>query len=342
MRQVGGAVGDDGDPLRALEAVRLQLHVVGFHTFDRRERCAGIEELLRCADVRMHAHPRTAAGEHHRIRADRLQRCAQGIAFDRHAALTVDDQQTFGAPATVGVNLIVGRMCVGVVVVLVVDGLVRRAQLCMQAHRARATFDEFGDTFKQIDEALRAGIHHAGLLQQRHLLRRMRQRALRRCERAGETAAGVVLQLDRRFLHRVGKAVDHAEDRAFHRMRQRAAGAVGAVAHRRGQGCGVQRRLCAGVLGHAMQKLGEDRPGIAARAVDRIVADPLQQLTDMAAAAAQCAVEHAAKGEGEVVARIAVGDREDVDFVQTVAGGDHPTGARDQRTAQRRGGQRGA
>ena len=131
------------------------------------------------------------------------------------------------------------------------------------------------------------------------------------------------------------------DDRAFHRMRERAAGAVGAVADCSGQGLRIQRGLRAGMLGHAVQELGEDRAGIAACAVDGIVADPLQQLADVPAAATQRAVEHAAEGESEIVAGVAIGDREDIDLVESVAGGDDPVRASNQRAAQGRGGKWG-
>ena len=224
---------------------------------------------------------------------------------------------------------------------MVVDALafVRGAQVRAQAHRARAAVHEFANTFEQVDETLRAGIDHAGLLQQGHLLRRARQRAARLHQRAGESAARIVAQPGRGFLHRIGEAVDHAQDGAFDRMGEGAAGAVGAVTHRRGQGLRVQDRLRAGVFGHAVQELREDRPGIAARAVDGVVADPFQQLADVAAAPAQRAVQHAAQGEGEIVAGIAVGHRKDIDFIEPVAGGDDPACAGDQRPAQGRRGQ---
>ena len=93
-----------------------------------------------------------------------------------------------------------------------------------------------------------------------------------------------------------------------------------------------------GLLGEANQELRHDRAGVAARTVDRVVADPDQQFADVAAAPAQRALQHAAQGRGEVAAGIAVGHREHVDAVEFVAGRDHPAGARDQRPAQRRGG----
>ncbi len=294
----------------------------------------------------MHAHPRAAAGQHHRVRADRFQRRTQRFALDRRAALGVHDQQTFGAPAAFGVDLAVRRVAVVVGVAVFADvmpmnivAFVRRAQVRAQAHGARAAVDEFGDAFEQIDESLRAGIDHAGLLQQGHLLRRARQRAARLHQRAGEAAARIVAQPGRGFLHRIGEAVDHAQDGAFDRMGEGAAGAVGAMTHRRGQGLRVQCRLRAGVFGHAMQELREDRPGVAARAVDGVVADPLEQLADVPAAPAQRAVQHAAQGEGEVVAGVSIGHREDIDFIEAVAGGDDPARAGDQRPAQGRRGQ---
>ena len=52
-------------------------------------------------------------------------------------------------------------------------------------------FDELGDALQQVDEALRAGIDHAGLLQQRHLARRVGKRMPCTHERTREPAARV-------------------------------------------------------------------------------------------------------------------------------------------------------
>ena len=109
------------------------------------------------------------------------------------------------------------------------------------------------------------------------------------------------------------------------------------MAYRFGQGPRIQRRLCLHPFGHAMQELGEDRAGIAARAVYGVVADPRQQFADMAAAPAERAVEHAAQGRGHVVAGVAVGHREHIDAVQPVTGGNDPAGTGNQGTTQGRG-----
>nr|WP_254696164.1 hypothetical protein [Lysobacter enzymogenes] len=119
-----------------------------------------------------------------------------------------------------------------------------------------------------------------------------------------------------------------------------AARVAGAVAHGRGQGRRVQLGLGAGVLGHAEQELGQDRPGIAAGAVDGVVADPLEQFADVPAAPAQRPVQQAAEGMRQIAAGVAVGDREHVDAVERLAPGDDPARAGDQGPAQGRGGQR--
>jgi len=82
-----------------------------------------------------------------------------------------------------------------------------------------------------------------------------------------------------------------------------------------------------------VEELRQDGAGVAARAVDGVVADPAEQVAGMLAGLAERAVEHAAQRRGEVVAGIAVGHREHVDAVQSIARGDDPARAGDQRPA---------
>jgi len=146
----------------------------------------------------MHAQARAAAGDDDGIRSSRLQRRAQAVAVQSFA-----EQQALGAPATRRIDhVIVHRQRARVV------GRDRRTGA--YAHGTRTAFDEFGDAFQQVDEALRTGIHHAGLLQQRHLPRRVRQRAPGADQRPGEPAARVGLRTVRRGVQLIGEGGDDA------------------------------------------------------------------------------------------------------------------------------------
>ena len=92
------------------------------------------------------------------------------------------------------------------------------------------------------------------------------------------------------------------------------------------------------MLGQADQELRHDRAGVAAGAVDGVVADPRQQLADMPAAPAQRALQDMAQGRGQVAAGVAVRHREHVDAVELVTGCDHPPGAGDEGATQGGGG----
>ena len=275
----------------------------------------------------VHTHPRAAAGDHQRVDPGRRQRGLQRRAVDGLAG-----DQAFGAVAMRRIHVLVHVRRHRPTVV----GGDRRA--AMQAHRARAAVHVFGDALQPVDEPARPGIDHPGLLQHRHLFRGIGQGRACPLQRAGEAALGIGHLLLRGFVQRIGERRDHAEDGALDRLRQRRARAVSATPYRPGQAGGIQHRCVACLFGQADQELRHDRAGIAARAVDGVVADPDQQFADVAAAPAQRALQHAAQGRGEVAAGIAVGHREHVDAVEFVAGRDHPAGARDQRPAQRRGG----
>ena len=131
----------------------------------------------------------------------------------------------------------------------------------------------------------------------------------------------------------VGDPVRHVlhdgEDRPLGRIAHGAVGAVGRAGHGRADEHRVDE--LAGprgeLLGRAADELGEDHAGVAARAqqrgaghgVDDLVA---ADLVDVARARqAVELVEHRPHGERHVVARVAVGDREDVEVVDLLAPG---------------------
>ena len=252
----------------------------------------------------MHAHPRAAAGDDQGIDAQRHQRRLQRLAVDRIA-----QHQAFGAVAAIGIHILVQVRDLRA-------GIVRRGGRGLHAHRARAALDVFGDAFQPVDEAARAGIDHPGLLQHRHLPRRIRQCVARPLQCAGEAGARIVAAgLARGLVERIGERGDDAEDGALHRLGQCAACTVRAPSHRGGQRPRIQHRCVARLLGQADEELRHDRAGIAARAIDGVVADAREQFADVPAAPAQRTLQHVAEGRGEVVAGIAVGHREHVDAI---------------------------
>jgi hypothetical protein len=137
-----------------------------------------------------------------------------------------------------------------------------------------------------------------------------------------------------------GEGGNDADDGAFHRLGQRQTRRCGAMADRFSQRWRIQRRQGLHPLRHPVQELRQDGAGIAAGAVDGVVADLRQQFPGMAAAPAQRAIEYAAQRGRHVVAGVPVGHRKYVDPVQPVAGRNHPAGTGDQGPAQRGGGQR--
>ena len=262
-------------------------------------------------------------GDHDAGGAEVGDRGAQARAVQAFA-----QQQAFAAPAVAGVG--------------VEEFLVRfrglevgqRFGFHLQALDAGATtLDEIVDAFEQVEETLRAGIDHAGLHQHRQLLRRIGERASRLFERGLEPAPrglGVALRLER-----AGEGVDHAEDGAFARFRHGLARRACASLHRAGQDGRRHGDAVAQILGHAGEELRQDRAGIAAGAVDGVLAEHAHQCAGAGRAPAQRAGQDAAKGEGEVAAGVAVGHREDIDFIEDVAVRNHPPGAGNERAAQR-------
>lgn len=158
-------------------------------------------------------------------------------------------------------------------------------------------------------------------------------------KRTREPAARVGLRAVRRRVEFVGEGADDAEDGALDRLGQRLPGALRTAAHRGRQRTRVQFGQCMHVLGHPMEELRQDGAGIAARTIDRVIADTAEQIAGMLAGLAERAVQHAAERRGEIVAGIAIGDREHVDAVQSIPGRNDPTGPGDQRQAQGGGGQ---
>ncbi|MCX7041349.1 MAG: hypothetical protein NT117_01390 [Gammaproteobacteria bacterium] len=188
------------------------------------------------------------------------------------------------------------------------------------------------DAFQQVDEALRAGIHHACTLQHRQLLRCVGQRAACFFECGRKPAADVVHPAI--GVERIRESADDTEDGALAWLGQGLPRRQGPGADCAGHGVGLDGGPVADALGDAGEELGQDRAGISARAIDGVFADPAHQLAGPGRAPAERAGQHAAQGEGKVAARIAVGHREDVDLVEDIAVGDDPAGAGDQGATQ--------
>jgi hypothetical protein len=125
----------------------------------------------------------------------------------------------------------------------------------------------------------------------------------------------------------VGHLAHHGEDRALGRLAHGVVGAVGGAGHGRADQHGVDE--LAGtrreLLRRPADQLGEDDAGIAARSEQRCAGDGVDDLVaadlvDLALPGEAIElVEHRAQRERHVVARIAVGDREDVEVVDLLA-----------------------
>ena len=125
----------------------------------------------------------------------------------------------------------------------------------------------------------------------------------------------------------MGHLADDGEDRALGGLAHGAVGAVGRAGHGGADQHGVDEVAGPGdqLLGGAADQLGEDHAGVAAGAeqrgaghgVDDLVA---ADLVDVALRGQPVElVEHRAQRQGHVVARVAVGDREDVEVVDLLA-----------------------
>ena len=186
-------------------------------------------------------------------------------------------------------------------------------------------------------EAEAAGVDHAGLAQHGQQVRAAAHGALPRVERALEhlgeqrvlALVGVALRQPRLGHVRElgGDAVRHlahdGEDRALGRLAHRVVGPVGRARHGGADEHGVDELAGARreLLGGPADQLGEDDAGVAAGAEQRRAGDGVDDLVaadlvDLALARqAVELVEHGAQRERHVVARVAVGDREDVEVV---------------------------
>ena len=189
-----------------------------------------------------------------------------------------------------------------------------------------------------------AGVHHAGLAQDREQLRPLLHRLLAGVDRPlqdlGQRGVlGGVVDVGRQpGLGHVGdlrgQAVrhlaHHGEDRALGRVADRLVGPVGGASQGGADQDRVHELARAGdqLLGGAADELGEDDAAVAAGSQQRRARHRLDDLlaADLVhralAALARQAVElgqHRAHGEDHVVAGVAVGHREDVEVVDLLA-----------------------
>ena len=134
----------------------------------------------------------------------------------------------------------------------------------------------------------------------------------------------------------VGHLAHDGEDRALGRLAHGVVGAVGRAGHRGADQHGVDELAGAGgeLLGGAADQLGEDDAGVAAGAEQRGAGDGVDDLVaadlvDLALPREPVElVEHGAQRERHVVARVAVGDREDVEVVDLLAAASSSASAR--------------
>ena len=124
-----------------------------------------------------------------------------------------------------------------------------------------------------------------------------------------------------------GHLAHDREDRALGGVAHGAVRAVGGAGHRGGDQHGVDQLAGAGdqLLGGAADQLAEDHAGVAARAEQRGAGDGVDDLVaaDLVDLALRGQVvelvEDGAQRQRHVVARVAVGDREDVEVVDLLA-----------------------
>ncbi len=157
-------------------------------------------------------------------------------------------------------------------------------------------------------------LEHLG--EQRVLARRAVRFAQPRLRHVGELGGDAVRHL-----------AHHGEDRALGRLPDGVVGAIGRAGHRRADEDGVDELAGPGgeLLGGAADELREDDAGVAAGAEQRGAGDGVDDLVaadvvdlPLPREAVQL-VEDGAQRQRHVVARVAVGDREDVEVVDLLA-----------------------
>jgi hypothetical protein len=236
----------------------------------------------------------------------------------------------------------VGAVAVGLAGVL----RVRDARRGVVLQLGRLGAAQGGDDAREDDRhAVAAGVDHARLAEDRQQIGAALDRGLagddRALERVGdqavlvlgrgvaEEAALLFGQVREVASDRRGHVAHHGEHRALGRRADRRVGALGGGRERGAEQHGIDQLARAGdqLLGRAADQLGEDHAAVAPRAqqggaghgLDDLVA---ADLVDRAALVGGQAVElgeHGLERERHVVARVAVGDREDVEIVDLLA-----------------------
>ncbi len=286
------------------------------------------------------------------------------VADDQHGVAQVLEQRREGP----GVEALAGDGEVGAVAEArgLVLGAVERGGRVLVVELRRGVGAQPGQAAgEDHGEPVGAGVHHAGLAQDRELLRPALHGLLARLEGVLEhLGEQLVLLLDggvgteapgvhvREVVrHAAGHRTDRREHRALGRVADRRVGGVGGARERGGDEDRIDQlaRPRSQLLGRPADDLGEDHAGVAARAEQRRARDRADDLVaaghvDGPAVHAVELVEHRPEGERHVVARVAVGDREDVQVVDLLAavlelregGGDDPPEAQQALVRHRR------
>ncbi len=205
LGQVGGAVGDHRHADRAGGGAGLGVHVVGLAAFDPAETRGGLEHRARVRHVRMQAQAGVAAGDHHAGRAQFADGGAQAGAVQAFA-----HQQAFAAPAVLGSASPSSPWA----------SAASRSAGSSSATPTASTAPESMNSpmpSSRSTNPLGASVHHAGFREYRELVRGVGERAAAVFERAPEPVAQVTVAAA--LFQCFGEGGDHAQDRAFLRLR---------------------------------------------------------------------------------------------------------------------------
>jgi hypothetical protein len=192
--------------------------------------------------------------------------------------------------------------------------------------RKTPTVDIFGNAFQHIDEALCTGVNHTGLLQNGQLFRCPCEGTPRLFKGLRKSSAKVVDRPCTRHPS-VGKRTDDADDGALSRVGKRTASGAradlcGTCQQRRRYRVNARQRLT-----DAREKLRQNRPGIAARAINGRIRHRPHQGTHGMAASAQAGAHHRVQRKRKIASSIPIGHRKDIDPIQPFATVDHSTHA---------------
>ena len=295
----------EGRGARLADVAGLVVEVLDADPAQRADAQPVPDDEVRSLVVDMDLERAAVAGHEHRL-ADRFEVVADGVDVETARAVGLEQVHRLVAEPLVRVGDQGRWLDPGPGVRALAGGARRRLA------------DEMEERpLEQAVEPLPARIDDAGLAQDRQQARRPGDRLLGGGERGGQDGLDVVVALG--GLDRgVGRLADDRQDRAFDGLGDRAVRGLGPERQGVGQVEAVEPALAAQTLGHPAEDLAGDDARVAARAHQRPEADRGGDPFGRAVGGRLGLVERGLDRGVHVRARVAVGDRIDVERVDLV------------------------